>query len=42
MDESNNGQVLKVVLDSACEELKGWIGLTDSEDEGTSGDGLSN
>ena len=42
MDESGDGRVSKVVLDSAREELKGRTGLTDSEDEGSLGEGTSN
>ena len=42
MDELGNGQVSKVVLDSTHKELKGRTGLTDSEDEGASGEGAVN
>ncbi|KAI1783222.1 hypothetical protein LXA43DRAFT_903960 [Ganoderma leucocontextum] len=39
MSESNNVRVSKSVLDSACEELEGRTGLTDSEEEGAGGNG---
>ncbi|KAI1788266.1 hypothetical protein LXA43DRAFT_894932, partial [Ganoderma leucocontextum] len=39
MSESNNVRMSKLVLDSAHEELEGRTGLTDSEEEGTGGNG---